>query len=288
MTKRYNLGSAWMILASLLFASMGIIVKHASSSLDMTAYELAFWRSLLPALVIFFGTCLRKQTLKTPFLTGHLKRSVAGTTALLLSFYGLSHLPLATAVTLNYTSVVFIAVLSVFGISEKPTPKTWLALPMGLFGIFLMLRPAFDGRLLFETLITLSGGIFTAFALLQVRSLSLMGEPAWRIVFYFSAVASLISMILAVVTGWHGLNSDSLPYILGIGITGLLAQLVMTHAYHVGEKFTVASLSYLTVVFSVVYGVVFIGEPIGVIEIIGILAVILAGIVSSVPSRSKE
>ena len=59
----------------------------------------------------------------------------------------------------------------------------------------------------------------------------------------------------------------------------------MTHAYHVGQKFTVAALSYLTVVFSAIYGVIFAGERIGWLEILGITAVILAGIVSSVPER---
>ena len=238
--------------------------------------------------MIFCGTLVRRQTLKTPFFLGHLKRSVAGTTALLLAFYGLSQLPLATSVTLNYTSVVFIAILSIVWLKETPSLKTWVALLMGLGGICLMLQPAFESDRLIPTLITLSGGIFTAFALLQVRALSLMGEPAWRIVFYFSAVAAVISAALTTWVGWHPLTMASLPYIVGIGGAGLLAQLAMTHAYHVGQKFTVAALSYLTVVFASIYGVVFVGETIGSLEILGIVAVILAGIASSVPEKKKE
>lgn len=285
MIKNISLGSGWMIIAALLFAMMSILVKSAATHLHMNEYELAFWRSLLPALVIFGTTLVRKQTLKTPFFWGHMQRSLAGTTALLLAFYGLSRLPLATSVTLNYTSVVFIALLSIFWLKDKPSLKTWVALLMGLAGICLMLKPAFATDRLLETLITLSGGIFTAFALLQVRELSLMGEPAWRIVFYFSAVATIVSAIAATWFGWQGLTSESLPYIIGIGATGLLAQLAMTHAYHVGQKFTVAALSYLTVVFSAIYGVIFVGEHIGWIEVLGITAVILAGIVSSVPDK---
>lgn len=285
---KYALGSAWMIVAAFLFALMSILVKNAVTQLDMNPYELAFWRSVLPALMIFGSTLVRQQTLKTPFFWGHMKRSVAGTTALLLSFYGLSQLPLATSVTLNYTSVVFIAILSIVWLKETPSLKTWLALLMGLGGICLMLQPAFESDRLIQTLITLSGGIFTAFALLQVRALSLMGEPAWRIVFYFSAVAAAISAVVATWVGWHPLTMASLPYIVGIGGAGLLAQLAMTHAYHVGQKFTVAALSYLTVVFASIYGVVFAGETIGLIEILGIVAVILAGVVSSFPEKKKE
>ena len=285
---KYRLGSAWMIVAAFLFALMNILVKNAAVQLDMNPYELAFWRSVLPALMIFCGTLIRGQTLKTSFFLGHMKRSVAGTTALLLAFYGLSQLPLATSVTLNYTSVVFIAILSIVWLKETPSLKTWIALLMGLAGICLMLKPAFESDRLIETLITLSGGIFTAFALLQVRALSFMGEPAWRIVFYFSAVAAAISAILATWSEWHSLTLESLPYMIGIGGTGLLAQLAMTHAYHVGQKFTVAALSYLTVVFAAIYGVVFAGETIGLIEILGIVAVILAGVVSSLPEKKVD
>lgn len=285
---KYTLGSAWMIVAAFLFALMNILVKNAAVQLDMNPYELAFWRSVLPTLMIFCGTLIRGQTLKTPFFLGHMKRSVAGTTALLLAFYGLSQLPLATSVTLNYTSVVFIAILSIVWLKETPSLKTWIALLMGLAGICLMLKPAFESDRLIETLITLSGGIFTAFALLQVRALSFMGEPAWRIVFYFSAVAAAISALLATWAGWQSLTLESLPYMIGIGGTGLLAQLAMTHAYHVGQKFTVAALSYLTVVFAAIYGVVFAGETIGLIEILGIVAVILAGVVSSLPEKKVD
>ena len=125
---KYTLGSAWMIVAAFLFALMNILVKNAAVQLDMNPYELAFWRSVLPALMIFCGTLIRGQTLKTPFFLGHMKRSVAGTTALLLAFYGLSQLPLATSVTLNYTSVVFIAILSIVWLKETPSLKTWTAL----------------------------------------------------------------------------------------------------------------------------------------------------------------
>lgn len=236
-----------MIVAAFLFVLMSILVKNAGTKLGMHLYELAFWRSLLPALMIFCGTLVRGQTLKTPFFVGHIKRSVAGTTALLLSFYGLSQLPLATSVTLNYTSVVFIAILSIVWLKETPSIKTWTALLMGLGGICLMLQPAFESDRLIETLITLSGGIFTAFALLQVRALSFMGEPAWRIVFYFSAVAAAISAVLATWIGWHSLTVESLPYILGIG-----------------------------------------GETIGLLEILGIVAVILAGVVSSLPEKTAQ
>ena len=58
-----------------------------------------------------------------------------------------------------------------------------------------------------------------------------------------------MSAIWSCFTGWHPLTASSLPYVAGIGISAMIAQLAMTRAYKVGKKFTVASLSYLTVVF---------------------------------------
>lgn len=278
-----KLGSAWMVIAAFLFAVMGILVKNASIRFHMNAYELAFWRSLLPALMIATNVMWHKQTLKTSFIAGHLWRGTAGTAALLLSFYGLQYLPLATSVTLSYTSAIFIALLSLIWLKEKPSLKTWSALSLGLLGIALILRPAFEANLWFETLLNLSSGIFSAFALLQVRELSHKGEPIWRIVFYFSLVGTTGAALMATWVGWHKPSLASLPYLLGVGVSGLLAQLAMTRAYHEGEKFTVGALSYLTIVFSTIYGVVFLSEPVDFWEVIGILTVIAAGILSGIP-----
>lgn len=284
---KLKLGSAWMIVAAFLFAIMGILVKNATVRFQMNAYELAFWRSLLPALMIMMNVYSRQQTLKTLFIWGHLWRGTAGTIALLLAFYGLQYLPLATSVTLSYTSAIFIALLSLVWLKERPSAKTWTALLLGLGGIALILRPAFQADLWLETLLNLGAGLFAAFALLQVRELSHKGEPAWRIVFYFSAVGALGSAIMATIMGWHTPSTQSLPYLLGVGLCGLLAQLAMTQAYHEGQKFTVGALSYLTIVFSAIYGMIFLGESMDLWEVVGIFIVIFAGILCALPEKSR-
>lgn len=284
---KVKLGSAWMIVAAFLFALMGILVKTASARFQMNPYELAFWRSLLPAVVIALGTYSRQQTLKTKLPLAHLWRGTAGTIALFLTFYGLQHLPLATSITLSYTSAIFMAALSVFWLKERLSVKTWLALSLGLAGIALMLRPSFAANLWLETVLNLLVGLFSAFALLQVKDLSQAGEPTGRIVFYFSAVATVLSACVATWVGWTLPTAESLPYLLGVGLAGLLAQLAMTQAYAEGQKFTVASLSYLTIVFSAIYGIAFLGEAIDWLEIVGMITVIGAGILCALPDKNR-
>lgn len=285
---KIRLGSAWMIIAAFLFAMMGILVKNATVRFQMNPYELAFWRSLLPMVAIAAMAFWRGQSLKTPFVGGQMWRGIAGTIALFLTFYGLQHLPLATSVTLSYTSAIFMALLSVLWLKEKPSVKTWTALILGLCGIGLMLQPVFQANLWLETSLNLSAGLFAAFALLQVRELSHAGEPTWRIVFYFSAVATVCAAVVATWVGWHQPTWASMPYLVGVGLTGLLAQLAMTQAYHEGQKLTVSTLSYLTVVFSAIYGVIFLDEAMTALEMLGMMTVIGAGVLCALPEKWRK
>ena len=86
--------------------------------------------------------------------------------------------------------------------------------------------------------------------------------------------------------GWHGIELRALPYLLGIGASGLTAQIAITRAYAVGRKFTIAALSYLTVVYSVLIGHYRFGETLGVQEMAGIAIIIAAGLLSIGPKNA--
>ena len=148
-------------------------------------------------------------------------------------------------------------------------------------GVVLLLKPSFQAGQEWAALVGLCGGLLAGWAYLQVRELSLLGEPAWRVVFYLSLVGMAMSAVWATVTGWHLPTLESLPYLLGIGATSLLAQLAMTHAYRVGQKFTVAALAYLTVVFSTLVGIFFLGDKIGWQEWLGMGIIVASGVLSA-------
>ena len=122
----------------------------------------------------------------------------------------------------------------------------------------------------------------SGWAYLQVRELSLLGEPGWRVVFYLSVTSVVMSSIWATLTGWHSLSAEALPYLAGIGLSATIAQLCMTRAYKVGNKFTVASLSYLTVVFSALSGVMFLGDSITWQETFGMIIIVASGVLSGI------
>ena len=279
--KKDCLGSAWMIVAALFFTLMNLWVKEAHQKFHFGTGEIVFWRMSFSALVLGALAWKQGQTFATPHIKAHLSRSISGTLGMFFIFYAVMHLPLATGVTLSYTSSIFLALLSFIVLKEKISAYTQAILVLGFIGVAILLNPTFKSGQEWAAFVGLLGGLCAGWAYLQVRELSLLGEPAWRVVFYLALVGMLLSAGWASITGWHLPSWQSLPYLLGIGATAMLAQLAMTHAYKVGHKFTVASLAYLTVVFSTLVGIIWLDDKIGWQEWLGMGIIISSGILSS-------
>ena len=182
----------WMILSSFLFASMGVCVKYASSHFNSA--ELVFYRGVVGIAFMAVYAHARGTPLATRVPAMHAWRSVVGVAALSGWFYAIAHLPLATAMTLNYMSSVWIACFLVGGAlmlgkagkqaaSQGPLV---LAILASFGGVVLLLRPAIDQDQTFAGLIGLMSGLGAAFAYMQVMTLSRLGEPETRTVFYFA------------------------------------------------------------------------------------------------------
>jgi S-adenosylmethionine uptake transporter len=103
----------WMLAAAFFFASMAVCVKIASAHFNSA--ELVFYRGLLGMLFMWALARSRGVTLATRFPGMHMWRSLVGVISLGAWFYAIAHLPLATAMTLNYMSSVWIATFLVGG-----------------------------------------------------------------------------------------------------------------------------------------------------------------------------
>jgi len=140
--------SSWMLVAAALFALMSVLVKHASASFSPA--ELVFYRSAFGLLAIWGVIAISHRRLLAPLATPHLKahfwRGLSGFAALVLFFYALARLPLATAVTLNYTAPLFLAALSTWLLRERHGRSIVGAVLLGFVGIVLLLRPQVKGQ----------------------------------------------------------------------------------------------------------------------------------------------
>jgi drug/metabolite transporter (DMT)-like permease len=131
--------SLWMIAASLLFACMGVCVKLGAA--QFAAAELVFWRGFIATLLIGSYVLLRRLPLATPHVRTHVVRGVSGFVSLVMYFYAISMIPLAAAVTLNYTSPLFLALLLVLWVREPVRRGFYAVLAAGFIGVILLLQP---------------------------------------------------------------------------------------------------------------------------------------------------
>ena len=284
--------AVWMILSAFLIASMGVCVKFASAY--FTGAELVFYRGVVSMVFMAAYAQVYGTSLRTRYPAMHAWRSVIGVTSLSAWFYAITHLPLATAMTLNYMSSVWIAAFLVGGtlMMSKPGKKgpsqgpLVLAILASFAGVVMLLRPAMDPNQSFAGLIGLLSGLGAAFAYMQVMAISRMGEPEIRTVFYF-AVGTMIAGALGIsVTGLSSWNWQHALWLPPLGILASLGQLAMTKAYSMsqnhGGTLMVANLQYSGIVFAALYSVMLFGDSIPLIGWLGMVLIIVSAITATV------
>ncbi len=282
--------SLLMVFASLLFATMGVCVKLASAYYG--AGEIVLYRSLIGVLILLGLSRWRGQSLRTTVPAMHFWRSLSGVLALSLWFYSLGKLPLATAMTLNYMSSVWIALFLIGGGvllgSARVDARLVAVVLLGFFGVALVLQPTLDQNQLWYGLAGLASGMLAALAYLQVTALGRAGEPGYRIVFYFSLGGVAAGALTAVAAGsFHPHGLKGLALLLAVGLLATAAQLMMTHAYGTGKTLVIASLQYLGIVFSFVYGALLFGDALTAAAMTGIGLIVVAGLAATwLSSRS--
>ncbi len=267
-----------MLVAAFFFAIMGVLVKIGAQK--FTTPELVFYRSLLGLLFIFALTKCRHLPLATPLLGRQLSRGMVGFVSLLLFFYAISALPLATAVTLNYTSPLFMAMFAPFLLHERPRKLLIAAIILGFIGVALLLRPSLHADELVAGGLGLLSGVLAGMVYINVTQLARAGEPDWRTVFYFTLVSTIGSGLWMLLHHFTPLTWQDLPLLLGTGVSATIAQLAMTRAYRTGNPVVVGSLAYATVVLASLFGIVLWSETLSPDRWLAVGIIILSGIIS--------
>ncbi len=295
-----------MLVASLLFALMGVCVKWAAALYP--AGEIVLYRSLVGAVLIVMMARWRGIGLRTKLPAMHFWRSASGVAALVLWFYALGGLPLATAMTLNYMSSVWMALFLMCkcGFATLLIPRggrpasAGLGAPIGgsvllgrgaidgrlvavvgigFAGVALVLRPTIDQQQLWFGVTGLLSGVLAAMAYLQLTVLGRAGEPEERVVFYFSLGGAAVGVLTLPFTG--GLTAHTprgALLLLAIGLLAAVAQLMMTRAYTIGRTLTNATLQYSGIAFGFILGVLLFDEVVTTMALAGMALIVVAGI----------
>jgi drug/metabolite transporter (DMT)-like permease len=273
-----NLKSLWMLVAALGFAIMGVLVKIGAAK--FSSAELVFYRSVFGLLAIYTYIFTKKLPLKTPVMAKQMSRALVGFASLVLFFYAIAHLHLATAITLNYTSPLFLALFMPFMLHEKPKSTLYIAVALGFIGVVLLLKPTLQSNDALAGALGLASGVGAAIAYIHVKQLGNVNEPDWRTVFYFTLVSSIGAGLWMLLQHFTAVTWQDLPLLLGLGVSATIAQLAMTRAYRTGNTLTVASLAYVTVVLASLFGVLLWQEQLSISEWLAIGLIILSGIIS--------
>ncbi|MES2047189.1 MAG: DMT family transporter [Pseudomonadota bacterium] len=284
--------SLWMLVASFLFSIMGVCVKLASS--DYSTSEIVAYRGLIGMLVIYSMVTWQGGSLRTRMAGDHLWRGVVGVVALWLWFYAIGRLPLAMAVTLNYMSPIWIAVIlfvsAWWNNKRRLEPSLLFAIFLGFIGVILLLRPSIHADQLVGGVLALVSGMLAALAYIQVRKMGLLGEPEYRVVFYFSAICAIAGIFGTVISGampnqdvpsWHPHHAQGLLLLLVVGLTAAGAQVAMTRAYRLGNTLVTANLQYVGIVFSSIWDIVIWRDTLHLLSWLGIAVILGSGVIAT-------
>lgn len=286
----------WMVLGAFLFATMGVCIKYAADYFNTA--EIVFYRGLIGMVVIWALSATQGTSLKTRYPWMHAWRSLVGVSALGCWFYAITQMPLASAMTLNYMSSIWIAVFLLAGaawslLPASRRPKQALHFPLvltiliGFAGVVLMLKPSFAQDQSLPAVLGLCSGMLSAMAYMQVVALSRMGEPESRTVFFFGLGCTLAGAAAISVSGmsvWPGWQSAL--WLLPVGVLAAGGQLCMTRAYTHAKTargtLVVANLQYSGIVFASLYSVFLFQDQLGWHSWLGMALIVSSGIAATV------
>ncbi len=271
--------SLWMLLACLAFAIMGACVKVASD-VGASLPQVVLFRGVPSVLLLFFWAWFTRRAIAPPSWRPHVFRNVTGLTSMWLGFYALAHLPLSTAISLNYTAPLFIAGWMLGWGGTQRDPVRIIAVLLGFLGVVGVLRPSIEHDHFLAAVMGLAAGGFSAIAMMQIRELGRIGEPEWRTVLIFSTGVCLTSLVGLGIEGWDVLSLNAWLALIGIGTAGLVGQLAMTRAFGLGSALLTAALQYTTIIFASVLGILFWDDHPDILAWCGMALIIGSGLLS--------
>lgn len=269
-----------MLVSTVAFSLMQLCVKFLG---HLPTHELILFRSLI-SLVLSLSFLLPKGI--NPLGNNRkflLLRGVFGVTALSLFFITLQNIPLASAVTIQYLSPIFTAIIAIFVLGERMKRAQWLFFLLAFIGVAML--KGFDERVsIFYLGIGVLSAFFAGAAYNCIRLVKDSDHPL-VVVLYFPMVATPIMLVLSYYNWVMPIGSDWLLILL-LGIFTQIGQVFMTKALQAEKANLVASLKYLGSIYALAYGYFIFDETYGLLSLLGIVMILLGVILNVVIKRS--
>ncbi|MEM1074522.1 MAG: DMT family transporter [Pseudomonadota bacterium] len=219
----------WMIGAIASFSSMAVAGREASVELD--TFEIMMYRSAFGVLIVISlaGWAGTLKDISRDQIGLHLVRNVAHFTGQNLWFFAVTVIPLAQVFALEFTTPLWVIMLSPLILSERLSRMRVIAAVMGFVGILMVARPGVSG--INEGVISAAScALFFALSIMLTKKLT-RTQTITCILFYLTTMQLVFGVVTAGYDGDIALPSlTALPYVIIIGAAGLAAHFCLTKA----------------------------------------------------------
>ena len=266
-------GALLMAAAAACYAMMHASVRYLSSQLH--PFEITFFRNLFGFIVLLPWFVMHGwQPLHTRRFGLHLLRASSNVVAMLMFFMALSMTPLVLVQALGFTAPLFATVLAIFILGERVRIRRWTALIAGFIGALIIIRPGIQPVEL-GSLLTVGSAAVWGFTLITIKILS-RTDSAITITAYMVLLMSPLSLLPALFY-WTWPEPAAWFWLVFCGVTGTVAQLLMTQSFRVAEATVVMPLDFTKIVWGALIGYLAFGETVDVWTFAG-AAVIFSGV----------
>lgn len=230
-----------MLGSTVFFGLMAVAIRLASASLH--TFEIAFFRNffgLVAALPLLarHGPAL----LRTTQLPRYVVRCLVGVVSMLCGFWAIGHLPLAQAVSLSYSTPIFVTIAAVVFLHEQVRARRWAAVALGFVGVLIIVRPG-TGDFSAGTLVALAAAVLSGIVSIQIKQLS-HTEPADRIVFFTTLLWVPMSLLPALAV-WEWPQGIAWVWVAAAGTLGTGGHMLWTRALKLGDVSALTPISFM-------------------------------------------
>ena len=267
--------AVWMLGAIASFSTMAVAGREVSFALD--TFEIMLFRSAVGVIIvafaaIAFGTW--RQINREQFSL-HFFRNIMHFIGQNLWFYAVTVIPLAQVFALEFTSPIWVILLSPLILGERITLVRAVAALMGFLGVLVVTRPDMAGVNAGVTMAA-SSAIFFAFTIIFTKRLT-RTQSITCILFYLTVLQLGFGLVTAGYDGDIALpNTETLPWLVLIGVAGLLAHFCITNALAIAPATVVVPIDFVRLPVIAIIGMLVYGEALDLWVLLG-AGIIFAG-----------
>jgi drug/metabolite transporter (DMT)-like permease len=198
-------------------------------------------------------------------------------------FFALGHLPLADAIAMSFISPALTALLGAMLLGERLDWRIGLALATGFLGMLLIVGGKIGGAGLDETVMVgavavLVSAVGYSLNLIMLRHRATR-DPLAQIILFQNLGPALILAVPALWV-WSAPSLADLAQFALLGTLGVVAHTMLAHAFARIEAARLAPVTYVTLVWGVLFGFLFFGEIPGLATFAGAALIVFGTILT--------